>query len=352
MRYIGKKGVQTISYFIFVITIAVVSLVVLLYFVLRVDFKEFSVDETCQLSVLSRAITPDYGKKAINIPLKCSTRETCVTDSVFGKCEEQFADGEAERLRISGEPEKAAKIIEKSVADSMLSCWKMMGEGRVDLLGDTLPLEKAEPVCVICSRIAFDEDFKSGMRFKEIIEEVDINDFLEENQAPQSKESYLSIFTDGAVSTYDSFENEIDKTENAKDYGTDDIAILFAQINTEGDSLGKAFDSALIGVGAIIAGERATSGFGKIVGWTTRVGTKATVFLYLAEIGITAGIAGKAYIQSEQNKAISASYCGDFTGSRIEGGDSRKGCSIITAVDYNKVEEINRICSGGILGNV
>ncbi len=347
-----KRGLSFVASFLFAIIVAIISFAILLYFILGVDIKGFGLDETCRLSVLTRATTPDIAKNVVNVPLKCTTRKVCITDKLFGECEEQFL-GDDDRIRVGKNSEEAARTIEKTVADSMLSCWKMMGEGKLDLLGNQQSIfsDDAAASCVICSRIALDKDFefkdkKAGERnqyFEEVISKVDVNRYLSEETAPQSKESYLSLFTDNSIRSYGAFKDELTKNEGK---ATNEIAVLFAQMNTKEDPFEKAIDVALVGGGFILVGDRALSPVGKIISGFSTVAGKVFFVAQIAELAAASGIAAYAYYKASNDQTISAAYCGEFTSSE----KNRKGCSVVTAVDYSDSSKINELCKGGILG--
>lgn len=331
----NKRGFDFLWSIVLSVIVAIIAFSILLYFLLGVDTKGFTLDETCKLSVLTRATAPDIAKKGLDIPLKCATKKLCISNKFFGKCGEQFLGDDADLVRLTGDAESSASVIEKTIADSMLACWKMTGEGKLDLWGNQQGiLSNAGAQCVICSRIAIDKDFANDDKFNEIMSQVNVNDYLESHQAPQSQQSYLSLFTDNAVRSYGEFRGEFSKEENKKQ-GTDEVAILFAQVNTKEDPAKVAGDVA--GAGFVFFGGLALTPLGKLI--TNPIGISAS----LITIGVSSGF---AYEKATDAQTISAAYCGQFSSSE----SNRKGCSVVTAVDYNKINEINKLCEGGILG--
>src|SRR3989344_726779 len=331
----NKGGFDFLWGLVLSIIIGLVAALTLLYFLLGVNTKGFTLDETCKLSVLTRSTVPDIAKKELNLPLKCSTEKLCISNKFFGKCDEQFLGNDVDLVRVSGDAESSASTIEKTIADSMLSCWKMMGEGKLDLFGKQQDLlSDTGAQCVICSRIAIDNDFINDDKFKDVISQVNVNDYLESHQAPQSQQSYLSLFTDNTVGSYGKFREEFSKEENKK-RGTDEIAILFAQINTKQDPSDVAGD--VVGAGFILLGGSLFTPLGNLI--TNPIAIVAS----LAAIGVSSGF---AYERAADAQTISAAYCGQFSSSE----SNKKGCSVVTAVDYNKIDEINKLCAGGILG--
>lgn len=342
----NKRGFDFLWGLVLSIIVAIIAFSILLYFLLGVDTKGFSLDETCKLSVLTRATTPDIAKKGLNIPLKCATKKLCISNKFFGNCDEQFLGDDVDLVRLAGNAESSASTIEKTIADSMLSCWKMMGEGKLDLFGSQQDLlSNTGAQCVICSRIAIDKDFVNDDKFKDVISQVNVNDYLESHQAPQSQQTYLSLFTDNAVRSYGEFRGEFSKEENKKK-GTDEVAILFAQINTKEDPFDVGLDSALTAGAFLLVGNNALSPLGKTVSLITKGGKVFGIFTLMTEVAITTGVGVASGVKAADAQTISAAYCGQFSSSE----SSKKGCSIVTAVDYNKIDEINKLCAGDILG--
>ena len=352
----NKRGFDFLWGLVLSVIIAIIAFSILLYFLLGIDTKGFTLDETCKLSVLTRATAPDIAKKALGLPLKCTTRKVCITDSLFGKCEEQFAGDDANRIVLSSDKDEAAKTVAKTVADSMLACWRMMGEGKLDLFGNPQDLlsDDAKASCVVCTRVAFDKDFvykdkktkELDKDFEKVAEVLDINKFIEENTAPQSQQTYLNLFTDSSIRSYGGeFKDSIGKSEGK---ATDEIAILFAQINTDKDPFEAGVNGALAAGTFLLIGNNALSPLGKTVSlFTKTAGRTFGIFTLVAEVAITAGVGVASGIKASNDQMISAAYCGEFTSSE----EKKKGCSVVTAVDYNKIDEVNRLC-GRILGNL
>lgn len=341
---IGKEerlGFSFVSGALLSVIIAVVGFGILLLFLLGIDFYEFGVDETCKLSVLTRATLPGgYGVKE-GVPLKCTTKKICITDSLFGKCEQFVGRDNVEKVILRGSDVEKAREIEKVVAENMYACWKMMGEGKLDLAGRANVLKDAEPVCVICDRVALDDDFRESGEFENVMKNVDINSYLENRKVPNGEISYLSAFTDRSVRAYGGLKDELGESEGRF---TTEIAHVYAQINTEDDPEDYAKDVAKAGF--TFVGTAALTPQGR-----TALFTLPGLIGSLAGIGIASGY---AYLDGVEDQTVSAGYCGEFdSGLTDENGNklNRKGCSVLSTVDYKRTGEINRICAGGILGN-
>ena len=181
-----KRGVMTIKQIVWLVGL-VLSLAVILIFFGAFPFAGQTAKEACFQSVLQRStfnIGPfEPGKSAI--PLKCSTEKICVTKS--GElCVDAFGtkSGENPITKESARGD-AREVVLETLANAMLDCNTILGEGRLDFL----PRETFEAnYCLICSRIEFDEAVRQeigSMHYAELYR------YLEQEKAPDGR-SYLS----------------------------------------------------------------------------------------------------------------------------------------------------------------
>ncbi len=348
------------------IVLIVIALFILLFFLFRSDVLGFAEDKACKLSVLTRATVPAVGKN--EVPLKCSAKKICLTSALFGgKCEQFAGEKVDDSVKLSGDAEKKADIIEETIASSMYSCWKTMGEGKLDLFSSEgfadllLPNwvanffkedEKNYPMCVICSRIALDNDFvyaegkvEKGFRndFKEVVDKIKLGEHIENAKTPDdSGKTYLQAFTDKQVIVYPKeFEDALKKRDSGQKKAVDEIAILFMQVISDKEpeiyfNNDVAIENAVL-TGVIIAGAAIL-----IPGVGALIGVSGTL---TAMIG-AGGAAGffTAVQQSEEN-AIAAGYCGELeTTKELDGGKKLYGCSTVRPIDWDNVAELNRLC--------
>lgn len=369
---INKKGELT-SQQVILLVLVIASFLIALFFFYSIVSDNYSEDELCKLSVLGRASTSSSIKG--NIPLKCTTEKICLTSASGGECE-QFA-GEEKVMRVdlpNNDPQAVADIIEKVYAESLYSCWKMMGEGRLDLFGsselytsflptsvsDTLNFfkgEKVHPTCVICNRIAIDEDFiyedkknkeKGGLKgyFIQSSSKVDIKDYIEKN-SPGGSLSYLQLFTDKQVPKYPS--ELIDKFGKREVMGEvmggviDEVGIVFIQIINRGDpSKERPWSDRLSEVG----GNAALVGGLIVVGAfvVNPVGAVISLFGILKTAVVVGGSSAiLSAFQDSGQQAISAGYCGKLNSPK-QVGEGIYGCSFVRPFDYDNISEINQVC--------
>ena len=232
-----------------------------------------------------------------------------------------------------------AKEIAKTSADAMLNCWKLMGEGKLDLFGSFWTQsgwDEAKPTCVICSRIAVDESVG-----KEVLERVDINKYMRENVIPELGVNYISAFTGGGAVSYVKVDiakenafKEFIKENKAK--GADgreivlsesrenrELAIVFAQFKPP-----KVSDvlKTMGGIGGTVAGLTFISPISSVV----RPIVMNPVGGGLVVAGVLAA-GGYGMYNAVQGQLAVPSYCGKFVSNR----ENIEGCSMIQGINYN-----------------
>jgi hypothetical protein len=334
-----KKRAELTSSQIATLVLSIAGFIIALVFLLVfLDTDTMSEREICRLSVLTRATAPEVLQRLA--PLKCTTQKICLSKSGNNKCDDDQFVGENKEKII--EIKVAAKEdIEKTVADSMYDCWTMMGEGKLDVFGGggkigilgTLGWAnfiKKETSCVICSRLSLSKDLQQD---NTLLDNVDISSYIETHQVPGSEKTYLQSFTDYQVRSYpQKFRDNLSNSNtNSKVKPTDEIAIVFMQINTEDDPWTAGSETGMK-TGAFVFGT--TTGVGPLGFLTLKIGLVAGFFSALASGTLAA-------IQTYRSRDIAAGYCGKFTS--ISKG--REGCSVIVPFDYQKIQDINNYCS-------
>lgn len=372
-------------------TLRIIGFIVVLVFVggLFLLLKGSSEDDLCKLSILSRATSPIESVQEA-IPIKCTTKKLC-----FGqgneKCNQQFAGEKKINFvklpKINGindkeNIKKASRIIEKESAEKMYECWKLMGEGKLDLFNgvkEQIGFKKKGTSCVICSRLAIDSSINDEI-VKELGMEIDINEYMRTAPIVQgSKLTYLQAFLnskdvqgyskveegifgnsksiednynkevyDGQI---DEAKEEIDRklleedkkkfeeirkkfieSENKDGKPNREIAFVFMQIKSVS---AKEVLGTMAGVGGTFAGS---------VFMTPVVKNIATRIVFTPIGGIITGgalalTAGYGVWNAKQGQLTAANYCGEFTSNE----KSKEGCSMVQGLNYNE-KEINSLC--------
>ena len=345
-----KRG-QLTSTQIIMIVLAILGFVILMIFLVGIGFEEFSEKEICHLSVITRATTQSVVEGQLLVPLKCTTEKICLTDG-SGKCEKQFA-GEKNVIviKLKGSVEEKRRKIEEVSANAMYDCWSMMGQGKLDLFTNiktAYGLAAAESTCIICSRVAIDEEVDSKILYENEKKGVNINKYLKENQVPGSSLTYLQTFTDRGINAFAKFD-ETDFNENVPegefkiDGGVEEVnrelAFVFFQIKSI--SIGNVLKKMGKAGGTMAGAVFMTPILGKFAGKLLLTPAGAV----LAIVGVT-GIGGYGAYNAYQGQLVSAGYCGNFTTTDEK---AKEGCSLVQGVNYN-FKDINKIC-GRIEGN-
>jgi hypothetical protein len=335
MQKKSKRGDLTSAQIAGIILTIAGFIIALLFLLFILDIKSFSQDEICRLSVLTRATTPTAVERFS--PLKCSTKKICFTN---GKdCGQFIGEEDIEEIKLPADEEAAAKKIEEETANAMYDCWKMMGEGKLDVFGgrdsgvwNLIGLDKwqnAHTACLLCSRLAISDDVNEN-----VLQKVDVNSYMENAQVPDSSgDTYLQKFTDNQIQSYPrEFRQNFGQENEDKPEATNQISLLFMQISTKEGAVQSGVETGVKSAAFVFGTTSALGPFGKV--------------LTLGKGGIIAGVAGLAgggiaAFQTYRSRQVSAAYCGEFTS--VDSG--RNGCSVVTAFDYNKVQYINDYCS-------
>lgn len=341
-----KKGAVE-SYFLITVLLAIIGFGIILYFLLNIDFNRQTEEEICKLSVLSRATSPELAQSGV--PLKCGTRKVCLTQR--GECSKNFAGENPEIVELSSNEQEAKKQIEKISADAILNCWKMMGEGKLDLFGSLkaqFGWEEQKPTCVICSRIAIDESFPGGSEgnVRKTLEGIDINKYMEENPVSELGVNYISALTGGGAVSYakhdpvnvkafrefiisKEFKLEVDGARNSEP--NRELAIVFMQFKPKNTK--DVLDS-YIKWGGTVAGAT----FLSPIGIAARPIITNPIGGGLVALGI-GSVVGYGMYNAYQGQLAAVNYCGPFTSNK----KGIEGCSMVQGINYN-FRDINKIC--------
>ena len=169
-------------------------------------------DDICKFSVVGRATAQNLiGGTGQFVPLKCTTKKICITDSLFGgSCSQFVGESDVQTVRLSGTDQQKKEQIESISAEAMYDCWNMMGQGKLDLVSNVatqLGMDSSKSTCVICSRVALDNNINSN-----ILNQIDMNDYLSKTQVPGSSLTYLQTFTDAGVKSFPQVSSQSYKT--------------------------------------------------------------------------------------------------------------------------------------------
>jgi hypothetical protein len=346
-----KKAEMTITQTLTTILL-ILGFVILLYLFYKIYETNNTDTEACHTSVVLRAtagyLSPTIAEGAAKeaVPLKCRTKKICFTSGFFGgKCEEFLGEKGITTVKVSD-----INQLQKYYAEEIFSCWKMMGEGKIDLFSgytvNTLGLGKIAPTCLICSRIAFDRVNleKAGID----LSEVNLERYMATHFVPNQNQTYLQYLAgerglvslgnnivlpnEGENAGSTTIVNKDELTSLSKDETTltKSDAILFMQITapTHSGSV-KEIGSLLFGgtLGSFALAPMATTQALFSLGKTC--GTSLQGAGICALIAAIAGVVQQGTVA--YNRYVSAGYCGDVS----VGEEARNGCSVVRAVTYN-----------------
>lgn len=174
-KKVGKRGELTTKQLVTIIVL-IVSFIVILFLIFRLNLGETSNKEICHNSVVLR------GQAGVVAgPLDCRTNYVCISGG--GNC-----DGITPTATINIDPKNKNQTM-KALADEMADCWWMFGEGDVGYADKSLFNKVA---CSICSIVEFDENIREEI---EPIEYMDFYDYLR-TTAKSDTQTYLQYLYD------------------------------------------------------------------------------------------------------------------------------------------------------------
>jgi hypothetical protein len=323
------------------------------------------------------------------VPLKCQTTKTCVTAGLTGgKCSDFENLKGIEKVKVKG-----AEQVERVIAQNIVDCWEMMGEGRVKLFSqkwaETYGAGLVYPSCVICSRIAFDMKGleKAGIT-KEQLAAVDINNYMMTHLIPGKDITYYEFLVGNAPAKLNIKDNLLDLQKEVEEQKATQTAAGTTETAATG-VVGGSIEGDIVRVQTTIAGEltdldksndvnlqdkeiavlfmqisspkhgEAALNVGKtalntaVTSFTTAPKATQSGARTVAKLCTSGGWVGPAvcgailiiagiYQQGNiaYNRAVTMGYCGDVS----IGTDARDGCSVVRTVGYN-IDEISKYCA-------
>ena len=257
------------------------------------------------------------------------------------------------------------------IADEVLNCWDMTGQGRLSLFSPGLTAQLAlrsskttedklgsvYSSCIVCSRIAFDVNAlkKQGQGID--LDKVDVYDYMTRFKAPGEELSYSQLIAAGSpagVSLADKdvigniskdiekqLGSELGQVQAAKTPPkSGELAVIFMNIEVPTGAdvvkhlLGAAFGAGYAGGKAI----NFASG-----GWAAKGLLKVATVHPVAAIAVAVGtvVVGGTYagVNYYSNYQTAAGHCGDMP----IAGEEKYGCSVIRVIPYD-AESIKQFC--------
>ncbi len=134
----GKRGEITTAQIVMIVVL-IVSFIVILYFLYRLNFGATSNSEICHNSVVLKATG-----KGVAGDLNCKTDYVCISGG--GTCANMQST-----TTVKVDPGNKTQIM-KAVADQMANCWWMFGEGKLDYQSIGL---SSGGSCALCAQVEF-----------------------------------------------------------------------------------------------------------------------------------------------------------------------------------------------------
>jgi len=135
-----KRGEITTAQIVMIVVL-IVSFIVILYFLYRLNLGSTNNSEICHNSVVLKATG-----KGIAGDLNCKTDYVCISGG--GTCADMDAT-----TTVKVDPGNKTQIM-KAVADQMANCWWMFGEGQLDY--GSIGLSSGGD-CALCAQVKFDD---------------------------------------------------------------------------------------------------------------------------------------------------------------------------------------------------
>jgi len=175
-KNINRKGELTTKQLVTII-ILIVSFVIILFLIFRLNLGETTDKEICHNSVVLKSKTV-----GISEPLDCKTNYLCISGGE--DCKEIPTT-----TKVKVDPENKEEVM-KAIAEEMADCWYMFGEGEINY-GEKggLSIKYA-----LCSSIEFDDKVQEEFS---TIAYSEFYDYLEKTKK-DSSESYLKYLYDVA----------------------------------------------------------------------------------------------------------------------------------------------------------
>ncbi len=277
---------------IVMLVILIVSFAVILIFLFFLDLGKQTDSQICHDSVVLRgnSVLPSD-----SVPLKCNTQYLCLTND---KSCESMTNPKIEKV-------DSKEQVYNTLAEQMVNCWWMYGEGKVDYVGKDF---KSNLYCSICSQIGFDDSvnqiFPDGK-----IPKKDFYDYLSQTKISGKEYTYIEYLfgTKSVPGSYkDKNGNEV--TLSSGDYGNIDLRNrqyvltgMYSKINFLG--WGAAIGTV---VGTVIVAVAVTGASGGTAGPAALAVSGAVIHGLLVTIPTAVGIgvvAGKYFGSVVQGKS-------------------------------------------------
>ncbi len=171
----NKRGALTTKQIV-VLIILIISFLIILFLIFRLNLGGTTKKEICRDSVIlkGKSLLPT-GVASLN----CKTQYVCL--SMTNSCDK--IDNPDEVIKVTTKDE-----VYKALADKMADCWWMFGEGKINYVGkERIP----DFYCSICSQLYFDSSIKNGIfDGKNSFSQEELYDYIVKNKVKEEGQGY------------------------------------------------------------------------------------------------------------------------------------------------------------------
>ncbi len=194
-----RKGEVTTQQIVTLI-ILIVSFVVILFLLFRLNPGKTTAEDVCHNSVTARGsgVLPKE-----SVPLNCETSYICISED--GSCEAM--SGSREVVKVKNKEE-----VYYNLAERMADCWWMFGEGKVNYVGNTF---LSNLYCSICSQVAFDDSVDIFENRQ--IDRKTFYEYLSNNKVSGTDVTYLNYLT--GLENTNTIEQTLKDEDSTFDFG-------------------------------------------------------------------------------------------------------------------------------------
>jgi len=218
---IGKnKKAEISTSFLISFIILVIGFAIILYIILSFNWAGTIDRETCHESVVYRSLNVKFIEAGRVVPLKCETEKVCFTMS-GDDCSALTSTEKnpVRKVKLSSNKDIAKEKVESEIAESMVNCHWMLGEGKLDFMPhNNLEWENEKTnYGLICTRFAFDE--KAAKELEDITHR-EMYTYLARKKYKEDQ-SYLEYLYPGwknsgyALNIFDALKDSDDKNADA-----------------------------------------------------------------------------------------------------------------------------------------
>ena len=146
MKKTGKRGELTTTQLVTIIVL-IVSFIIILFLIFRLNLGETTDTEICRNSVVLKGQS-----KLTSGPLDCKTSYVCISGG-------DTCQGISATETVKVDPKNQNEVM-KAIADKMAECWYEFGEGKVNYGGG---FTEGSVYYALCSVIAFDDKIQNDV---------------------------------------------------------------------------------------------------------------------------------------------------------------------------------------------